>query len=294
MLYLLNKFKRTILLIKALFIELIFNPIVIKASVSIGYNGKPIHCNWGDDINFWFLKEISRQPILMYNQSVLTRLFRRKYVLGIGSIIGMLSDNNSIIWGSGIFDSTTKNILPPAEIRAVRGPYTRQKLISFGIECPEIYGDPALLISKYYNPNIKKKYKVGIIPQYSQRQQEDAQKAFGNENNIHYIQIAKYDDWHNFIDEILRCEIIVSSSLHGLIIAESYRIPSVWVEFPTNFAVNRIKYKDFYASIGKDCNPLVINGETCIDQVIKRASDWVPGEIDLQPLIDACPFKLKI
>lgn len=289
-----NLIRRLSVMGRTIFTELFYSPVVINASISIGYDGKPIHCNWGDDINYWFLREISERPVVIYSQTILTRLLKQNHILGIGSIIGMCSSNRSIIWGSGFLDSTINQIDPPAEIRAVRGPFTRKKLIDMGIDCPEVYGDPALLISKWYKPAITKKYKIGVISQYSLRQQTDARKAFAKIDNIHFINIANYNHWHDFIDEILSCEIIVSSSLHGLIISEAYKIPNIWIELPTNNPNHRIKYYDFYASIHKNCQPLIIDENFNIESVIKTASEWTTGNIDLQPLINSAPFKLKI
>ena len=288
-----NKLRRLLLLFRNLITELFCSPIIINASVSIGYDGKPIHCNWGDDINYWFLREISNRPILMYNQTVVARIFNRKNILGIGSIIGMFSNTKSIVWGSGILDSTITNIPKPYEIRAVRGPLTRQMLLNNGIECPEIYGDPALLVSKYYQPKIEKKYKLGIISQYTQGQRKDANKAFGEFDDQLYIDIANYGDWHNFIDQILSCEAIVSSSLHGLIVSEAYGVPSVWIEMQTSIPTHRIKYFDFYESIGKKCMPMVISRSISRQEIMNQIAKWRPGKINLQPLIDCAPFKLK-
>ena len=75
---------------------------------------------------------------------------------------------NDIVWGSGIIDgrSIGEN---PKKIYAVRGPLTRNKLISKGIKVPEVYGDPALLFPKIYNPInvIEKSHEFGIIPHYA-------------------------------------------------------------------------------------------------------------------------------
>lgn len=289
-----SKLRRIRVLLHSLYVEIFHNPIIVNGSVAIGYNGKPICSNWGDDINYWLFREICEQPIVMYSQSVLNRLFRRKHILGIGSIIGMCSSRRSIIWGSGFLDTSIRNINLPAEIRAVRGPLTRKKLIEMGIDCPEIYGDPAMLIKKIYNPKVKKRYQIGIIAQHRLIDQETARRIFGQSDQLHYIDIVNYGEWHTFIDEILSCNAIISSSLHGLIMSETYGVPSVWMELPTNDFDKRIKYYDFYQSIGKECKPLVISDSPDWNQVNQLIAEWKPGKIDLQPLIENAPFKMRL
>src|SRR5690606_8857665 len=81
----------------------------------------------------------------------------------IGSILHHVT-KDSIVWGSGIIDK--QQPIEKADFLAVRGPHTREFLLELGYECPEVYGDPALLLSKHYYPEIEKKYKIGIIPHY--------------------------------------------------------------------------------------------------------------------------------
>lgn len=97
------------------------------------------------------------------------------------------------------------------------------------------------------------------------------------------------------MEELNACEYIVSSSLHGLILAEAYEIPNCWMELECAQQRSRFKYDDFYASIGKQSvSPFVMNKEVTIQQLIEQCQQWSPGTIDLQPLLNACPFELKI
>ena len=64
----------------------------------------------------------------------------------IGSIMDWMTNNESYIWGSGVRDNTNKLKCKPHKVLAVRGPLSRQYLIDNGVDCPPVYGDPALLL----------------------------------------------------------------------------------------------------------------------------------------------------
>lgn len=119
--------------------------------------------NWGDDINSILVKAISNKVVIPYQVS----WFQHTHYLCIGSVIQWYSNKNAIIWGSGLLYSTDK-IHRPKKVLAVRGPLTRECLLKCGIECPPIYGDPALLFPRFYLPQIEKKHKYGIILHFSE------------------------------------------------------------------------------------------------------------------------------
>lgn len=288
---LINRIKKGVRLIYNTLLALRPDVLYINASVNVDYNGGIIKSNWGDDINYFFLNEIVSGKKILYSQLLWPIKFRSNYLV-IGSIIEMMTNKSSVIWGAGIISSDTENIIAPKKVCAVRGPLTRQKLIAMGIDCPNIYGDPALLLPYHYSPKVVKTHKLGVIPHYVDKPQ--ASSCFKGCKGIKFIDVNGYRDWHDFIDEILSCEVIVSSSLHGLIVAEAYNIPGIWAEF-TSIKRDYFKYYDFYASIGKsNMAPIEINNKTELDDVVNISKKWVPGQIDLKPLIEACPLKLKL
>lgn len=272
--------------------ELSRNCVPVNSYVWMNYDGSVDHSNWGDDINWFFLKEIVEGRLVPYDRSILTRLFKRKNYVVIGSTIDMIANENSVIWGAGIIDSKTSTLPQFREIRAVRGPKTRRKLIEMGYDCPEVYGDPALLVPLHYRPAVKKRYKLGIIPHFTEL--KDIQQQMGANPDVNLISIRDYKDWRSFVDEILSCEAIVSSSLHGLIVPEAYGIPNVWVVFQGAKKRDHFKYEDFYESIGKQESPVYLTDLNDLSEVERKLSEWQPAKIDLKPLIAAAPFKLKL
>ena len=69
----------------------------------------------------------------------------------------MLTNKNTIIWGAGVIDDKANLPAKPLKVLAVRGPLSRKYLLKKGIECPEIYGDPAMLMKYIYKPILLKK-----------------------------------------------------------------------------------------------------------------------------------------
>jgi len=246
--------------------------------------------NWGDDLNFILVEELTGKKVIPYKFS----LFRGSNYLVIGSVVQWYCNERSIIWGAGLLHQVDK-LKHPKKVLAVRGPETRKELIKLGIDCPEVYGDPALLMPLIYFPKIKKRYKVGVILHYSDfKLDRKLQIPVGmNMEDILYIDIVNYKNWMNFIDQILSCDVILSSSLHGLIVSDAYKIPNIW----TNFGAiqnnsSKFKYKDYYQSIGKAIETPNQYNELMsvpnLDGYIK--SKWTFPEIDLSPLIASCPF----
>lgn len=266
--------------------------IVVNSYAWMNYDGSIDHSNWGDDINYYFLNEIIDKPFVTYCHSTLAKFFNRPNYIVIGSTIDLIADSKSVIWGAGIIDSKTQSLPNFKKITAVRGPKTREKLVAMGFECPEVYGDPALLIPMHYFPKIDKRYKLGIIPHFHDL--PNIRKMFSGKDGVKLIDIRNYSHWHDFIDEILECENIASSSLHGLIMAHAYNIPNCWVEFREGKKRDRFKYDDFFASIDKTEDPLNLSSADDIDNIFKKLNNWQRGSIDLKPLIEAAPFKINL
>lgn len=182
-----------------------------------------------------------------YNLDVNAQTSKTHHLLTVGSLIGM-EYFDATIWGSGVHCLSTirqigkQSAYRKYDIRAVRGPLTRAFLIEGGYECPEIYGDPAILMPLIYSPEkTEKKYDVSVIRHLSKR---DAPKKDG----IHYIDIQTKDHT-SVINEICSSKRIISSSLHGIILAETYGVPAVFL----NDGMDKELYKflDWYYSTNR-------------------------------------------
>ena len=207
----------------------------------------------------------------------------------IGSIL-QRCNSNSIIWGSGFIsaDSTCKEI--PKEIIAVRGPLTRDRLMKLGIDCPEIYGDPALLLPEIYPAkNRKVKFKLGIIPHFRDKNNPWLKRHFSQNSEIKIIDIQNKDPL-KVVDDMLMCEKIISSSLHGIIIADAYAIPTVWFEFSDLVEGAGFKFADYFKSVGRTVYPAFQFGEYKSLEELLNVFEPYKLNIDVEDLKNSFPF----
>ncbi len=211
------------------------NDIVVRACLST---------NFGDNLNSELVRLISGQtPKLVNNR--FGNLEKETIYMAIGSVLGWATEETEV-WGAGfISDSDFVTDIPtPKRIHAVRGPETRNILITKGIRCPEIFGDPALLMPRFYNPKLEKKYKISVIPHAIDRVLiPELTKSFPN---AHFIDVTQ--DVYKFIDEVIKSEYIISSALHGCITAYAYGVPYEHQKFSDKVLGNGFKFEDFEKS----------------------------------------------
>lgn len=131
------------------------------------------------------------------------------------------------------------------DIRCVRGPYTKQILSNAGYECPDVYGDPAIIMPLIYNPKVDKQYDVSVITHIGNN---GVNGNLLDINGINKIEIQT-DDYEYFVTEIKKSKKVISSSLHGIILAEAYGVPAI---FAAHNVMNEImKFYDWYESTGR-------------------------------------------
>ena len=92
------------------------------------------------------------------------------------------------------------------------------------------------------------------------------------------------------LDEICSCEQIASSSLHGLIISDSYKIPSVWIKFTDKLKGGSFKFNDYFMSIKSELLKPVVIIHITIEFLISQSKCL---KIDLDALIDSFPEEFK-
>jgi hypothetical protein len=256
--------------------------------------------NFGDEITPWLFKK-------MYNVNIEKPCNPKdeNVLLGVGSIM-RLANENTEVWGSGIRNIDQADFKGAKKFHAVRGPFTQKRLLELGMQCPPIFGDPGLLLPKFYFPKIEPKYELGIVPHLVD--QEIIANKFGKFDNVKIIDLNN-KDIEQVVDQFLECKNIVSTSLHGLITAVAYGIPTKWLKASDSINGDDIKFYDFWASLDprvftqfdksrmtvdiEAYQPIWIDRIESPEELISKTNLIPTNKIDLNLLIEKCPYRTK-
>ena len=235
-------------------------------------------CNFGDELSPYIVEKITGRKVLSAGRE-------EPALYAIGSLLNYdVLHGNNVVWGTGLISETSARILPKlfpfkrnipiliqrlekvssekSLITAVRGRLTRDVLTKAGHDCPDVYGDPGILLREFFCPSEEKRFKAGLILHYSQ------DKLFSDEacakQGIRKISLVctPTRTVETIIAEICQCGKIISSSLHGLILAHTYGVPARWIQIKDMrlHQSQSFKFYDYLSGIGAEAQrPLVLS-----------------------------------
>ena len=200
--------------------------------------------NVGDHLSY----ELVNHVLNMHGKSLVQRHATGK-LLAVGSILHF-GNTGDTVWGSGINGKVDPKMhtFSGLDVRAVRGPLTKKYLEDKGIAVPDVFGDPGILAPLFYNK------------EWMQRDQLPCEVLLIRHFNE---DITRYQDLitegtkllspdchpYQFIQAIVNAKLVVSSSLHGVILAEAYGVPAVY--FKSGNGEHDFKYHDYYLGTGR-------------------------------------------
>lgn len=182
--------------------------------------------NFGDQIGHKILEKLGYQ--------VKYAPIEQADILTTGTILNIVNGRNKdgcIVWGTGATDHEIENTF---DVRAVRGQITNQYL---GTSVPA--GDPALLAPIFWKPAAKQ-YRIGVVRHYIDHRKYPMAD----------IVIDAGQSVEDVIAQITACEFILTSSLHGYILATAYSIPAMRVPH-SKVATGDWKWADFLTSLDR-------------------------------------------
>lgn len=101
-----------------------------------------------------------------------------------------------------------------------------------------------------------------------------------------------------YVAAVAGCSVILSSSLHGLVTADSLGIPNLWIQLSGSVLGAGYKFRDYYGGFGiTDVNPMIVSSASDIDPVSldQLATRYQrPGREDIEArLVAAFPPHLR-
>jgi pyruvyltransferase len=200
----------------------------------------------------------------------------RAKFFGAGSILEKVPENfRGTIWTTGFMHQTSRKDLTRAQVIAVRGCLTRDRIEANNIE-RVLLGDAGLLCDVLSQPAMKR-FALGIIPHFTE--QDDPllkQMQASDPENIQLIDIC--DEPERLLRATTECENIVSTSLHGLIIADSFGIPNRWAHLSRRGETvlgHGCKFRDYYSAFDLDApSPIQLEQSDTASSILRRIGAW--------------------
>lgn len=281
--------------------------------------------NLGDALSPVIVSALSGVPIVHRDFESWKRRLACVGTIGHGFKNGVVH-----FWGTGIdplknpIDRSLEYYQKPPKtkfhIHALRGRFSAQIFGNQEMSVPTVYGDPVWFLPSIIQPALEKQYELGVIVHLSELT-ELTDTAGIKEHLLRYklppsltnrIRIITTITQPNFaaleqkVQEITSCKRIVSTSLHGLVIAETYGIPCVWFRhYGRGVAYAQLddeservdwRVRDFYSGVG--VNKLFVYGQrrgklTDWEDLIRVIDmHWEPVHWSAESFLEAFPLPL--
>ncbi len=230
-------------------IKFLKDPIIIYQFIFT----EPESINFGDELTKDIIERLFNKKVEVHNE-----IDTRFDMLGVGSLIHFfndITDYRTYVWGSGLIDDEVKFINNNFIFKACRGGYTRAKLAKKYNNIP--LGDPGLLCNLIYLNKVEKTDKVGVIPHFRDEHSHYLNDIIKKHPEIFKI-ISVAQAPEKVADEIKSCKLVLSSSLHGLIVSDSFGVPNMHLMLSDNLKSSNhlrggeYKFRDYYSGVGRD------------------------------------------
>ncbi len=148
------------------------------------------------------------------------------------------------VWGTGLMHEKS----PGRGIHryhAVRGRLTAQLA---NVRNVQAVGDPGLLVDLLFPRfmDVAKRWDVGIVPHHIDQEDPSLRELAVRLPGVRIIDILA--PTQEFLAELAACRFILSSSLHGLVAADSFGIPNAWITISNQVRGEGFKFRDYYTA----------------------------------------------
>ena len=228
-----------------------------------------VQSNFGDQLNVDILHHLGFAP--QWSPAPTAEL------IPIGSLLEHLpADFAGAIWGSGMIDDHMME-LPRAQILALRGRLTWENLRR--PPTPAL-GDPGLLACSCYGPVSSIEAPLAIVPHLSHRQSGSVrhlQARFGGRVTI--VDVTRPPA--EVVRSIASSGAVISTSLHGLIVADSYGIPAAWWQPDPPLGGGTFKFRDYESVVSPTTRRCHIDMDDSLDDLINKCRRAHPDTVTM-------------
>ena len=177
-------------------------------------------------------------------------------LVAAGSVLQWVpSSFSGTVLGSGLIRPLEGLRFPRASILAVRGPLTRSLL---GLPERLPLGDPGLLAPMGLPTPGSPRYELGLVPHYVDRDDPRVWRIAAAHPAVCVIDVRRSPQ--RVITAIAGCRAVLSSSLHGLVIADALGRPAAWMRLSDRVQGGGFKFRDHHASLDMVREPHSIEG----------------------------------
>jgi hypothetical protein len=225
------------------------------------------HANFGDALTPWLLRSRGVLPVLVSSD--------RAGMVGVGSILEHLPESfDGVVWGSGLIHDRPLR-LPRARFLAVRGQLTKERL---GLSGDVALGDAGILAATVV-PRPETRWDLGFVPHSDHHHDPIAHELVRRHpGQVRFIDVRRSPD--HVVREIAACSAVLTTSLHGLIVADAYGIPAAWATLAPDLIGGTFKFDDYESAVtpGRS-RRIALERATSASSVIARTRLADPGRV---------------
>jgi pyruvyltransferase len=180
------------------------------------------------------------------------RINPKAHIMGPGSILAF-GQENSIIFGSGFISENEMIEASPLKIIGVRGNLSAEKIRKqLSLEAAVI-SDPGLLVSEII---LKRKSQAERENLYIPHVSDSSEVSQIIARKLNSTVLPPTGNVDLFLQKISEARIVYSRSLHGLVFADAYMKPRIWVEPSTSMKGTNFKFLDYHSSLNENLNSI--------------------------------------
>lgn len=213
--------------------------------------------NFGDELAPLLINWLSQKPVRWNNLG-------SKCLVGGGSTLEWLSDRRMrasikspvVVWSAGFMHRGSKLDAERANasVVSVRGPMSREQLS--GADTAPSYGDLGLLVSRFlgWQTSLTDRSRILVIPHYVDEESDFLHELQRRWKDVEVLRVSNSP--FDLCSAIASASFLVSSALHPLIVADSFRIPNVWIRLSDRVGGGSFKFEDYLSAHDIAANPL--------------------------------------